>query len=791
MQKRGSIKSRKPTDKNKNHLQKKKTLKSKPRFEIKKNSLYVSLAELSNEGIILLDNDQILYANSAAVQMLGVKSFEDIKQMSFISFIHKNSLKKFEYKFIEDGKICKESKKALVKANRYDAKTIELSVSCKVIDANGFKASQLAFTDITEKKKNEELILKLSTAVEQSEVIVIITDKNGTIEFVNPKFTEVTGYSREEAIGAHTRILKSGYYSREQYEELWSTITSGKSWSGEFQNRKKNGDLFWESAQISPIKNSEGEITHFVAVKNDITHKKKSEQEIALLAHSIKSVSEYICITDIKGIIIFANDSFLKAFGYNGDEIIGKQIFIILSSSNSAEAYNAILSISAEKINKIKIIALKKNGGEFPVSLSISAVTDENGNPKSHVYVGEDISGKQISEQALKESEQRWKDIIDFLPEAVFAINNERKVIAWNKACESLTGFKADILLNSEGEFYYSIPFYGERRPLLIDFILGVAEEKEISKTYKSIIKSGDSIIGETFSSILRSGHGAYLWAKASPLYDSDGKLVGAIEAVRDITTKIEEEKNLIAAKEEAEKASQMKSEFLAQVSHEIRTPVSVILNFASLLREGMKEHINEESEAMFNSIQSGGRRLIRTVDMMLNMSQLLTGNVDFKESRIDIYEEVLSFIIKEFLFLAKENNNKLTLTNKTVKPQIIGDSFTISQLLQYIIDNAVKFTHNGEISAEIYRDKNNNVCVDVKDNGVGISEDFIPHMFKPFSQEESGYARGFEGNGLGLALAKKYAELNDVEIFVDSKKGKGTVISLTFNRSVKNVSSQ
>lgn len=129
-------------------------------------------------------------------------------------------------------------------------------------------------------KKAEEETLKLSTVVVQSPIIVVITNPNGNIEYANPKFSEVTGYSFQEVKRKNPRILNSGYHSKEFFTNLWNTILSGKTWHGEFKNKKKNGELYWENALISPIIDSDGKITHFVAVKEDITDKKKMIEEL-------------------------------------------------------------------------------------------------------------------------------------------------------------------------------------------------------------------------------------------------------------------------------------------------------------------------------------------------------------------------------------------------------------------------------------------------------------------------------------------------------------------------------
>ena len=156
---------------------------------------------------------------------------------------------------------------------------IEMSISSQnsVDKGNSFT---LIIRDITEKKKSENEIQKLSRAVEQSPCTIVITDYDGIIEYANPRFVQLTGYTINECLGENPSVLKSGETPPELYKELWDTIKSGKEWHGEFLNKKKNGELFWESASISPVKNNEGAITHFIAVKEDITKQKRISDEL-------------------------------------------------------------------------------------------------------------------------------------------------------------------------------------------------------------------------------------------------------------------------------------------------------------------------------------------------------------------------------------------------------------------------------------------------------------------------------------------------------------------------------
>ena len=134
--------------------------------------------------------------------------------------------------------------------------------------------------DVTEARRVEGELRKLSSAVQQSPSIVMIVDKHGDIEYVNPKFTQLTGYTFEEVIGQNPRVLKSGETSSNEYDDLWETISAGREWHGVFQNRKKNGELYWEAASISAIRDGDGAITHYLAVKEDITERKRLEKEV-------------------------------------------------------------------------------------------------------------------------------------------------------------------------------------------------------------------------------------------------------------------------------------------------------------------------------------------------------------------------------------------------------------------------------------------------------------------------------------------------------------------------------
>jgi PAS domain S-box-containing protein len=180
------------------------------------------------------------------------------------------------------------------------------------------------------KRMNEEL-KTLSQAIEQTPTAVIITDPEGVIEYVNPHFTKVTGYSAEESIGRNPRMVKSHLHPPEFYRQLWETILAGNEWHGEFRNKRKNGELYWEDSSISPVKNAAGEITHFVGVKEDISERKWAEEELKRNDEQIRllleSTAEAIYGVNLLGRCTFANPSCARLLGYNHpDELFGRNM---------------------------------------------------------------------------------------------------------------------------------------------------------------------------------------------------------------------------------------------------------------------------------------------------------------------------------------------------------------------------------------------------------------------------------------------------------------------------------
>ncbi|MGE5458153.1 MAG: ATP-binding protein [Methanococcaceae archaeon] len=369
-----------------------------------------------------------------------------------------------------------------------------------------------------------------------------------------------------------------------------------------------------------------------------------------------------------------------------------------------------------------------------------------------------------IMHRSAEETLKKLSRAVEQAADHIIITDNEGIIEYTNKAFESLTG--------------YTCADWKGKTPRILKS--GLHEKSIYDRVWETIL-NGRIHRGITINK-KKNGELYYEEKTITPLIDANGTITHFVSTGRDITERIRAEAELLEAKELAEKSERLKSDFLAQMSHEIRTPVNSILNFASLLKYELQGSLPEELRSMFTYIDSGGRRLIRTIDLILNMSQIQTGNLIVDKTIIDLGGDVLGDVFMELRPLANEKKIKLTYETKIQFSKIFGDLYTLGQIFTNIIDNAIKFTDQGEVKVILY-ENHENIVVDVIDTGVGISGEFMLKLFQPFSQEETGYTRRFEGNGLGLALVKKYIEANDADIAVESKKNVGTKFTVRFKK--------
>jgi len=265
------------------------------------------------------------------------------------------------------------------------------------------------------------------------------------------------------------------------------------------------------------------------------------------------------------------------------------------------------------------------------------------------------------------------------------------------------------------------------------------------------------------------------------PVITEEGRVVGVVETARDITKQKAAEDQLVFAKEKAERADKLKTEFLAQISHEIRTPINSMLSFSSMLQEETQNVLDKELQKSFNIIGKAGKRIIRTTDLILEMSELQAGTYepDFKKN--DIYSDVIEDVFCDFLTITSDKGIELNIEKETEECFVSYDKHSMRQVFNNIVNNAVTFTNKGSVNITVKKENGAGLVIEVADTGIGIAPEYQKKVFEPFTQEDEGFTRQYEGTGLGLPLALKYCEINNAELVLISEKNIGTKVFVKF----------
>ena len=261
---------------------------------------------------------------------------------------------------------------------------------------------------VLQNKRAEETMRIQSAALEASADGIVITNSKGEITWVNPAFSRLTGYSMAEIMGGTPRVLKSGQHPPEFYRDLWETISSGEPWHGEMINRRKDGTLYVEEQSITPARDRSGKITHYIAIKRDITARKQAEEQLRKLSRAVEQSGSTIVITDLDGVIEFANPAFTRITGYTLEEAIGKSTRILSSGKHSREFFRDLWdTITHDRVWHGEILNRRKNGELYWEAATISPVHDQDGNITHYLAVKEDISDRKAMEAALEQERQK------------------------------------------------------------------------------------------------------------------------------------------------------------------------------------------------------------------------------------------------------------------------------------------------------------------------------------------------------------------------------------------------
>jgi PAS domain S-box-containing protein len=281
----------------------------------------------------------------------------------------------------------------------------------------------------------------LVAAVEQAADGIVITDAAGTIQYVNPAFTALTGYRLEEVVGRNPRLLKSGRHSPAYYQELWSILLSGKVWHGEITNQRKDGSLYDEEMRIAPVLDAAGATTGYIAIKHDVTEQRARESAQAFLAAIVEHSEDVIISATSAGVILTWNHGAEEIFGFTAQQAIGQNVSLFTPPDRMPRMMQCIDRISSgEALRNYEGISRRADGRRIHVTVSGFPIRDKNGMVVAAAAVLRDSTERDQSEQRLRESEERFRTMANGCPSMMWVTDASGEVEFVNRAYRKFFG---------------------------------------------------------------------------------------------------------------------------------------------------------------------------------------------------------------------------------------------------------------------------------------------------------------------------------------------------------------
>jgi len=373
---------------------------------------------------------------------------------------------------------------------------------------------------------------------------------------------------------------------------------------------------------------------------------------------------------------------------------------------------------------------------------------------------------KQKVETSLIESNMRFFEVAQQISDIIFITDKNGIITYISPATEKISGFLPhEVMSNYFGNFFCE------------------HEVERAKKLFNDIIEKCVNLRSAQFEILKKDGSTLFCEINASAIL-IDNKVVGSIGVLRDITERIKSQNELIQAIESAEKANKLKDTFIANVSHEIRTPLNGILGITSLLYDSLQDRITNKEDNFFHLINISSKRLIRTIDMIVNFSRIRIG--DFKTNPIWINpQNIINQIILENTEEANRKGIKINFSNYCNSIEILFDEYSLTNAVSQLINNSIKFSNKGEVKISLINE-DNQLKIYVSDEGIGITEDFAKEIFEPYTQEDFGYNRSYEGIGLGLSLSQKLLTLSDSNISFTSQKDSGSTFTINISKNIE-----
>lgn len=795
-----------------------------------RNRQYRLLVDHLQDVVFQTDKDGVwIFLNHAWEELTGFTIAESIGK-ALMDFVHPDdrpkSLELFGRLTRKEKEYCRHEIRYLRKDGGY--KWVEVLARLAFDDEDNILGVAGTLKDITGRILAEDRLRKLSRAVEQSPNMTIIADSDLRVEYINQKFTSRTGLQTSEVIGK--TFDQTGSSTPEEMASMIKSIESGEDITLEVAKTGNDGKIYWELSSFSPIRGTTGDISHCIQISQDITDRKRAELELLrsnkLLAALTEAQNRYFFDSNprklFEGLLTLLLEITESEYGFIGEVLWDKDgapylrtfaITNIAWNESTRNFYDTYAENGLEFHNLQTLFGHVLRTGKPVISNDPGNDPRKGGLPEGHpalnaflglpfhaaeVFVGmigianrpggydpnlveflkpylatsasiiqaiRNDERRKKAEEGLVKSEQRIRSIVENVIDAIITIDNKGVIQTFNPAAERIFGYSSAEIIGRNVKILVPSPHHD----LHDGYIRRYVETGE------------DHIIGKTRELFGSRKDGSSLPIELSVSEMKLGTETFFIGIVRDISERKRIESELIHARESAEKANRAKSDFLAVMSHEIRTPMNGILGLTDIV---LDTDLTREQRDNLNLVNYSAESLLGIINDILDFSKIEAGRFDLDYSDFDIRERLNETIQSLSAKALQKDIELIFIVDEDVPRVLVGDLGRLRQILVNLVGNAIKFTDRGEISINVSLEKSLDRMVelrfDILDTGIGIPEDKLKMIFKPFTQADSSTTRKYGGTGLGLAISAQLIDMMKGHIWVESEPDKGSAFHFT-----------
>ncbi len=609
--------------------------------------------------------------------------------------------------------------------------------------------------------------------------LVSVTDARGRIVDVNEGFCRVSGYRRDELVGQSHRLINSGLHDRAFWTDMWSTISSGRTWRGEVRNRAKDGSFYWVSSLVQPFRDETGRIEKYVSIRTDVTERKAMEERLRHLNERFEvaagaggmGIWEYDVAT---GALAWDARMFDMYGRHPGDAELEYELWRRALHPDDRERVERELIAAMENRTPFDTMfrIVLPDGSSRHIKSAARIAFDESGRASRMTGVNVDITRQKETELELHAKSYLVNSMLASASGfAIISVDVDFRFTMFNTGAERLLGYRSEEVVGiSSPSIVHDPDEVAARRAEMVERLKRPVEGKDVF--------NDPSVLGvaREWTFVRKDGSRVPVSLTVTALHGPDGSPSGYLGIAHDVSIQRESERVFRDAMQKAEQASHAKSQFLANVSHEIRTPMNAVIGLAYLL-EGTE--LDVEQRRFVDRIQTASRGLLGLINDVLDVSKIEAG-----ELRIETVPFELSTLVREQTELMRAEAERKGIAfvvgvGADVPDGLEGDAMRLRQILTNLTSNAIKFTAAGAVHVDVRvmskAAEHVRLRIAVRDSGIGISADALSRLFTPFAQADTSTTRRFGGSGLGLSIVKQLAVMMGGEIGASSTEGVGS----------------